>query len=530
MFSKVSFPALSILIFVICACGAKENNIVDDLADESAKSYLTEVVPPCLATESEPDPCPVDLPALQNTGSALSRSRFEVPTFTDLLLYDSVYDGVISVHIVIRGIVKKGTTRCEIYRFKLPSDMAEFFQRVGGMPLDGQYIIGRYQFTCFADVAVKEYIVGEGPPTLPLITKFEVLFEDDFNDQGEIEEKYLDFYGDPEKKALDYEGREIIFFLGPPPSITVEAWVALGGYNKWFLQQTDQGIRAISRIIRRAFTDEMRSKLNLPLDEMIADIKQAAINRETITGGQIGLGPDMPILITDAHNLRDYYISVGAVYDDTENTTFLPPPAPGEGDPPAPTLPVNDDTTGTTIPVPGEEETAPPATDDAGLSVGQTSTTTTETTTTSSTTTTTLVSSTTEAIPADTVTTTTEVTETTTTTSAVTETVTGTTTTTTEAPNEESDPPPVDDITSEEEQTTTTTSTPPAGDDPPPTETVSPIEEPTPTTTPPASDDIPADTTDIPLPSDDDIAPPANEGEPADEPGADGLPADGAGV
>ena len=436
----------------------------------------------------------------------------------------------ISVHIVMRGTVQTDTTRCEIYRYKLPDYRAEYRQRVGRLPLDGQYIVGRYRYTCFADIDVKEWIVGEGPPTITVIMEFRGLTEDDFNDQGKIREKYLDFYGDPEEVANSYEGREIVFFLGPPPSITAEAWVALGGFNMWFLQQTDQGIRAVSQGIWHAPTDEIRSKLNLPLDEMIADIKQAAINRDALTGGRLGLDPDLPMLITDAHNLRDYYISVGAVYDDTENATVLPPPVPGEGDPPAPTLPVNDGTTETTIPGPGEEPTAPPATDDAGLSVGQTSTTITETTTTTSTTTTTDASSTTEVAPADTVTTTTEP-EATTTTSAVTETVTDTTTTTTEAPNEENAPPPVDDITGGEEQTTTTTSTPPAGEGSPPTETVFPTEEqPTPTTTaPPVGDDIPADTTDTPLPADD-PAPPASEELPADEPGADGLPADGAGV
>ena len=321
------------LVVIAGACGFNEESVADTAAVPE-RTYFTEVVPPCLPTESEPDPCPVDLPAPQNSGSALLGSLSEVPTFTDRLLYDPLDDGVISVHIVMRGIVKTDTTRCEIYRFKLPDHRADHHQKIGGLPLDGQYIIGRYRYTCFADIDVKEWIVGEGPPTMTVITTFQRLSESNFDDQGKIEDTYLDFYGDPEEKALAYEGREIIFFLGPPPSITAEAWVALGGGNMWFLQQTGQGIRAISRSIRRAYTDEMRSKLNLPLDEMIAEIKQAAINRETITGGQIGLGPDMPILITDAHNLRDYYTSVGAVYDDTENTTFLPPPHPEKAIPP----------------------------------------------------------------------------------------------------------------------------------------------------------------------------------------------------
>lgn len=105
----------------------------------------------------------------------------------------------------------------------------------------------------------------------------------------------------------------------------------------WFLQQTDQGIRALAQGIWRVLvTEELRNALeeiyntlDRPLDEMVADVKQAAINRTTITGGRIGPYPDLPMFITDAHNLRDYYISVGAVYDDSDDATVLPPPAPG---------------------------------------------------------------------------------------------------------------------------------------------------------------------------------------------------------
>ena len=170
MFSKVSFLAFHILILLICACDASEDNVVNVATNGS--TYLLESIPPCVATESEPDPCPVELPTPQNFGVASLGAPSEVPTFTDRLIYDPLEDGVISVHIVMRGTVQTNTTRCDIYRFKLPDYRAEYRQRVGGLPLDGQYIIGRYRYTCFADIDVKEYIVGEGPTTLTVITEF----------------------------------------------------------------------------------------------------------------------------------------------------------------------------------------------------------------------------------------------------------------------------------------------------------------------------------------------------------------------
>ena len=506
MLNKYILFALIVLTTFASACSDRTGKI-DGLAEEERTDlYLLEVVPPCIATETDPDPCPgPDFLPIQrqesNVGHTGMMPWFEVPSFTERLLWDPDYDGFTSVQIVVRGTVKTGTTRCQTYRARIPDYIVEHLPSIR---IQDQYIVDRSHYSCFADVSVKEYIVGKGPSVLTVLLDRLALDGDYFDPDYKPRAGYLDYYGDPEKTAKDYEGREIIFFLGAAPSIAVEAWAGLGGGNMWFLTTTETGIRAVAEYYELAILEKHRSKLNLPLDEMIADIKQAAINREALTGGRIGMDPDLPMFITNVHNLRDYYTSVGAVYGTTENATVLPPPVPGEDDPTAPTLPVNDGTTSTTIPAPGEETTAPPATDDTGLSVEQTTTTTTETTTTSTTTTTVVASTTTEVAPADTATTTTEA-ETTTTTSTVLETVTGTTTTTTELPSEEGSAPPVDDIIGEEEQTTATTITPPSDDDNSTTTAISTAEEQSPTTTgapPPSDGDDPDDETIVPPPAD----------------------------
>ena len=341
---------------------------------ETVPLYLEEVVPPCVPTESEPDPCPPDLPApiIESNGQRLAILMREVPSFTERLLWDPDDDGIIQVHIVVRGIVKKNTTRCDLYRAKVPDYMVKEFQITR---IVDQYIVDYYHYSCFANVAVKEYLVGEGPPILTILLDLVALDASDLDSERKISD-VLEYHGNPEIKAASYEGREIIFFLGPAPSIEVEAWAGLGGGNMWFLQQTEDDIRAVAEYYTRAVREEHRQKLNLSLEEMVEEIKQAAKNRTTITGGRIGNDPNLPMYITDANTLRDYYIEVGAVYDATDRATKLPPPVPGESDPPAPTIPTNEGTTGTTVPAPGEEPTLPPPTDDAGLSVGQETTTT----------------------------------------------------------------------------------------------------------------------------------------------------------
>ena len=66
----------------------------------------------------------------------------------------------------------------------------------------------------------------------------------------------------------------------------------------------------------------------MPLSELIPLIKEAAEERTAITGGRIGVHSSLPLLVTDANKLQDYYGAVGAVYEG-EGATVLPPPAPG---------------------------------------------------------------------------------------------------------------------------------------------------------------------------------------------------------
>lgn len=330
---KVALWATVILLLAGCASASSTVPTIDTASssgggvpDETVPLYLEETVPPCVPTESEPDPCPPDLPAHILESQGLMR---EVPSFTERLLWDSDGDGPMNVHIVVRGTVKANTTRCDIYNAKVANYVVKEYKRTRVVD---QYLVDFSDYSCFAEVAVKEYIVGEGPPTITVITNQMGFHKSYLDSEGELSDSQLEYY-DIKTKAIAYEGREIIFFLGLAWSIEVEAWSGLGGGNMWFLQHTEDGIRAIADYYPYAVLEEHRQKLNLPLDEMIKDIKQAARNRDNITGGRIGIDPNLPMYITDANELRDHYIAVGAVYDDSDRATRLPPPVSGGGEP-----------------------------------------------------------------------------------------------------------------------------------------------------------------------------------------------------
>ena len=442
--------------------------------DRPPVSYLEDYTPACaLAGISGWDTCPNEPPTIVDMVSVEGMGPMwpiegGVPTLTEIMLGQGTT--LASVHLVVRGVVQKSTTRCVAYPIKVPNYMNET-----------SLFWNFYHYHCFSEIAISEYIVGTGPATLTVSLHRETLYGDQLDENNNIKEEILSrFLEDPESRtATAYEGKELILFLIPTVSTAVEGWQNVSDFGTWFLQQTpDDNIRAVSADIVYAETDEQRNQLNRPLEEFVEQIKQAINERNTTTGGKVGTYPStLPSIVTDANFLQNYYISVGAVYDETDESTVLPPPAPGENDPAPPTIPANEPTTTTSVLIPGEETITPPTTDD------------TEIPTTTSTTTTTVETPTT-------ITTTTTISDTTTTEAAVAETVTGTTTTTTEAPNEDGD--------STEEQTITTSSFPSADADPS-EESSSPEEEPNPSlgVSPSDDDGVPENGTSTIPPGDD---------------------------
>ena len=309
-FRRVATGGFLVLVLFLQACG----DGVFGRADAPGVVYLEEVVPPCIPTESEPDPCPVGSPSRVDIDSGVFTTQYmsKVRTFTEKLVSDGDILGI--PHIVVRGTVQTGSTRCDRY-----PDVVVNYIEMQVLP-EGFYF-------CFVDIAVKEYIVGEGPPVLTVMMERRNVW-DLVNSSGNLFSWASHYFDQLKSETVSvYEGKEMILFLSIPLSIAVESLGTLGEEDRWFVQQTDDGIRAVAQEIWLARNDEMRSKLNLPLDEMIEDIKEASVERLAITGGRMGTDPALPMLVTDANELREFYTAVGAVYEG-DNATVLPPPAP----------------------------------------------------------------------------------------------------------------------------------------------------------------------------------------------------------
>ena len=340
--------------------------------DLAGPAYLEGSVAPCVPIDrSAIDPCEPGMPTdvehvLQSSSRGLPKP---LTTITDLLLGrlnpdQPMYPWLVP-HIVIRGTVRPDSFRCDDYEVRPPDFTNEHLKQVS------EIIVHVH---CFADLRVNEYLVGEGPPELTVSLHRESLFIPRVD--GYREEFILEYGGEEEwvdkvlefpaqRTAAVYEGKELVLFLRIP-TITLEAWDSAElGLAVWFVQRTDDNPpRAVYQYVRLAFTAEQRAQLDMPLTELERQVRAASANRIAVTGGRIGISSDLPMLVTDANDLRTYYEdpSVGVSYE--TDAPALPPPAPGEEEPPGPAGNTGGGTTPDSTPTPGDETTPSPGDDD----------------------------------------------------------------------------------------------------------------------------------------------------------------------
>lgn len=316
-------PLVSDTAFVSEEVSEVENPPLNVMARRPV-SYLEEVIPPCVPLEGfERDTCPREIPARGPKTSIGGTTTLltELPTFSDSLL-GGISGGMAAPHIVVRATIKPDTTRCDIY----PSTPFNHDPYQGEAWVYDEYAL----YICFMEARVNEYIVGEGPPELTVAVKEWLISWSELGEGSIVPE-----YDEREVGSMIsvYPGKELVLFLGPVWTTSVEAWYIQPLFHRlWFVQRNEGGVRAVSEDVKSTNNSELLSQMNLPLDELVRKIKEAAEERLVLTEGRIGTLPGLPMLVTDANKLQDFYQQTGAVYEG-ENATVLPPPIPGDEDP-----------------------------------------------------------------------------------------------------------------------------------------------------------------------------------------------------
>ncbi len=345
-----------VLGLVVGACNTAdpvEDVPLEYLEEDVPLEYLETVIPPCQAVPgSSQDPCrPGRIPNLGS--SAASVVHREIPNYWDL--YPDWQD-LFTPHLVIRATFLPNTTRCGLYERHFPA-FADF-----SLPSEHRAVL------CFTDARVNDYLIGTGPSKLTMESHGEPILYGPGDSLDWMEDLGTEV-------AIAFEGKEKVMFLAPSSTTAVEAWSVI---EYWDVQRANDIVTVVAPFkealerdgvidptgpedyTRRDLTPEELALLEVPLDRFEKVIAAAAVRRAEATEGRIGVGDDLPMLITDANLLRPYYEGpgVGIVYE--TDAPAKPPPVPGGDDPEHPPGKVDDeednpDTTDPVVPMPDDE-------------------------------------------------------------------------------------------------------------------------------------------------------------------------------
>lgn len=340
--------------------GTERSDSAGAESGEGPVRLLTEPIPPCVPLEGvDHDPCGPDVPP------GLGVTPLHVPISWDPPTIAEIMEGLDPdwvTHIVVRATVRPGSTRCDGYLYD-PFDYIH----------TGDF--GELRaYWCFVDVRVNDYIVGAGPTELTVGVDRN-LFSELKDHTWEHNRDFVireEFNNPAARVEAAYEGREVVLFLNPTETITVEAWSVAGHYDLFFvMEDTESGSgqsrsetsgTSASEPRYRAVSRERSGDTitDITLDELVTSVKAAAATRtpststtstfatSTSTTGTSSqsrsesststtAGPTTtttaptdrpPYLVTRADQLRAFYIADGAIYEGENATTVLPPPPP----------------------------------------------------------------------------------------------------------------------------------------------------------------------------------------------------------
>lgn len=306
--------------------------------------HLEKEIPPCTPVEgSSVDPCEPDV-FQQYHGNLILEMRFFLEPLSPTPVAVS--------HIVLRGTYLPGTVRCNVtdYRFRQPpnDDLNDWNGWIYSTAV-----------RCYVDVRVNAYILGSGPPILtvlvdenhqlyhrehiPALTTVEEMQEYMQKARRSYERMFIeggDFSSAHGIAAGGIEGVEAIMFIGPSYDVSpqewklfnvAEAWEVFCITMNWDVERRQDGDHFAVHPIRnleRAYSDDYdtyRSQLEMELPAFKQAVMEAHQERLAEYEGRIGADEDLPLLVTDANQLRQFYVAVGA-YDHEGGPLMQPPP------------------------------------------------------------------------------------------------------------------------------------------------------------------------------------------------------------
>ena len=180
---------------------------------------------------------------------------------------------------------------------------------------------------------VNAYVVGSGPSTLTVLVWAYPYWSDATPEaierlRGYYERFFIEGWDGYEitVPAGGIGGREAMVFLGPAIDVSIESWRV---YTTWDVQRRGDGTVVAVHPHRdhwrsRADYQTYRSAVEMELPAFTQAVTAAHQARLTEYGGRIGPEENLPMLVNDANQLRQYYNEVGA-YSHPEGPPSQPP-------------------------------------------------------------------------------------------------------------------------------------------------------------------------------------------------------------
>ena len=293
----------------------------------------TAVVPTLATPSTEVD---VQRPVSSSTGDTSYR---DAPLPLSLFL-DGWEES--AAHIIFRGIFLPNTIRCDAgYSYQRPQYSGPEF---GNASYDWTFEDSSI-LHCFADARVDEYLLGSGPSVLTV----QVLFDFFLPHDGGLET--LEYIAGLWEQALNVGGHTIsreaasnpllydyfpyfvdaepivnldgVLFIGPLRDNSVESWSIV---SWWEVEEKDDGSIMVIHPDRDLFADvdTYASEVELTIPAFKRAVAAAHTARVNANGGRTRPNPDYPMLLSNASNLRDYFVEAGA-YDEPAKPPEQPP-------------------------------------------------------------------------------------------------------------------------------------------------------------------------------------------------------------
>ena len=288
--------------------------------------YLLDEIPPCTPVPgSSVDPCDPDAPPFE-----MGMAHYAPELGDEPINVREMLDGLSSppdwvTHLIVRGTYLPGTVRCT---------SGDLFRLPSYLEYESSFTATHRAIKCYIDVRANAYVLGTGPSTVTVLFFKYHYWDGEFapsTDEDPIEQDLIEEFRWQLETDIDSEfpGMEHVLFLGPPDDLSSEAW-RLMGY--WDLQRDEDGtvtaIHPHRDLWRRLKSDDYQtyqSTLEMTMPALTQAVTMAHEARVTEFDGRIGADTDLPMLVSNVNQLRQYYTDVGA-YDPGVPTPAQPPP------------------------------------------------------------------------------------------------------------------------------------------------------------------------------------------------------------